>query len=255
MHSYCLVYAIGAVFAWRSGRRIFAAVTLGILAIYPLTLATLTLVTPILANRVFIPCVIPASMLFGVAVASLRRPVAQMALLTVVLLLAAWSEVEAYRLRVKPEDMPQALALVDAHGFAGAPILSCHFLAAGTAHLYAPDRAVFFPGAGNELIQFNDRILGALSLPLRQQRNMALMRSFLKKNDLIIDPATAWTSVERVVFNTTGCNSNSIRFLEQLLTCLGFRQIDAPILTRPERDVIEVLATELSLWSRSLPHG
>ena len=184
-----LVYAIGAVFAWRRGRRTFGAVTIGILATYPLMLNTLSLVLPILASRVFIPCVIPASMLFGVAAASLRRPVAQAVLLTGVLSLAAWSEVEAYRLGVKPEDVPQALALVDAQGFAGAPILSCSMLVGWhSASLMPLTGRSFFSGQGTKLIRYNDRWVAAFSLPLierlERRRNGALMRSFLLKNDL-----------------------------------------------------------------------
>ena len=76
-----LLYAVGAVFAYRSGRRTFAAVAISLLAIYPLALGALNLFTPILAIRIFIPCVIPASMLCGAAVALVKRPVAQVVLL------------------------------------------------------------------------------------------------------------------------------------------------------------------------------
>jgi hypothetical protein len=241
-----LVYVIGAVFAWRSGRRTLAAVSIGTLAIYPLALALLNLVIPILANRVFIPCVIPASMLCGGAVASLRRPITQMVLLVVVLPLAASSAIEAHRLQVKPEDMPQALALADTHGFAGAPILTCHFLTAATAHLYAPGRLVFFPGKGSELIRFDDRILEAISLPIaeRWQVDGGSMPSFLFKHGLVVNPATEWNSVEQVVVISVGCD------MTRLLTSLGFHKVDAPILTYPGRVIFESLWTELGLWSR-----
>jgi 4-amino-4-deoxy-L-arabinose transferase-like glycosyltransferase len=244
-----LVFVIGAVFAYRSARRTFAAVAISLLAIYPLALGVLNLFTPILANRTFIPCVIPASMLCGAAVALLKRPVAQAVLLAAVLLLAAWSEVETYRLRVKPEDMPQALALVDANGFAGAPVLTCQGTAI-TAYLYAPDRPIFFLGAADELIRFNDRMLESFSLPQaeRTQMNGVAMRNFLLKNDLIIDPAAAWSSVKRMVLITTSCGPDMVISLEHLLVCLGFRKIDSPSLTRPSRVVIESLWTKLSLW-------
>ena len=61
------IYVVGAVLAWRSGRRAFATVIIGILIFYPLTLGGLAIVTPIISNRIFIPCIFPASMLFGAA--------------------------------------------------------------------------------------------------------------------------------------------------------------------------------------------
>ena len=247
------VYAIGAFFAYRNGRRTFAAVTISILAIYPLALGALNFFTPILANRVFIPCVIPASMLGGAAVALLKRSVARAVLLAAMFLLAAWSEVETFQLRVKQEDLPQALALIDGSGFHEAPILACQGTV-GTARLYAPGRAVFLIGDGavgdrDELIRFNDRMLGAFfSLPYTERAQRVLMRSFLLKNDLIIDPAIALNSVDRLVLIPTTCPADIVHSLEKLLECLGFRKIDAPILKRPRREVIKSLWTKLSLW-------
>ncbi|MBV9295586.1 MAG: hypothetical protein JO145_08435, partial [Acidobacteriaceae bacterium] len=243
-----LVYGIGVVFAYRSGRRTFAAASISILAVYPLAFGALNLITPILANRVFVPCVIPASMLCGAAVALFFRPAAQAGLLAAVLSLAAWSEAEAHRLRTKPEDMPQALALVDASGFAGAPILTCEGTAV-TAYLYAPGRPIFFSFSG-ELIRFNDRMAGAYSLPRteREQTNWVPVQSFLLKNGLLVDPAIAFTSDQRVVLIPTSCGADTVRSLEQLLECHGFRNIQAPTLTTPHRVVIEALWTKLSLW-------
>jgi uncharacterized membrane protein len=246
-----LVYSVGAALAFRGGRQIFAVVTAGVLVIYPLALGTLNLVTPIFKNQIFVPCVIPAAMLFGAAVASLRQRVAQILVLVGALSLALWSEIDAYRLRVKQEDIPQALALADAHGFTGAPVLSCPFTA-GTAYLYARNRPVFYLGAqDDQLIRFNDRMLEAYSLPKidRQQTNGEVMQAFLRKNDLVVDPKTAWASIERVILISTSCGDRA-RSLEYLLSCLGFHEIEAPRLTRPRRVVIESLWTKLSLWVR-----
>ena len=110
------IYVVGAVLAWRSGRRAFAMVIIGILIFYPLTLGGLEIVTPIISNRIFIPCIIPASMLFGAAVGLPERRTLQFVVASSVLFLACWSEFEAYRLRGKIEDMPQALAVAAARG-------------------------------------------------------------------------------------------------------------------------------------------
>ena len=144
--------------------------------------------------------------------------------------------------------MPQALALADANGFAGAPVLTCQGTAI-TACLYAPDRPIFIPGVGDELIRFNDRMLGYFSLPqTERQMDGVVMRSFLLKNGLVIDPASAWSSVKQIVLINTSCGPDMVISLEHLLACLGFRKIDLPILTRPSWVVIELLWTELSLW-------
>ena len=248
------IYLMGAVLVWRSGRKTFAVVTIGMLAIYPTALAIVNIHTPILANRTFIPCVIPASMLFGGAVVSLRRPLAQTTLLIVVLSLATWSALTTNRLQVKPEDTPQALALIDAHGFADAPILSCHFFTAGTAFLYAPGKTIVFFGTGNELIRFDNRILDALSLPAveRQHVDSGSMRRLLIERGLIIHPSTDWSSVRHVSWISAGCDAKTTRSKEWLLTSLGFHKVDAPVLKAPERVVFESLWTELSLWSREI---
>jgi hypothetical protein len=138
------IYVVGVMLAWRSGRQAFAAMTIGILIFYPLTLGGLEIVTPIMSNRIFIASIIPASMLFGAAVGLPRRKSLQFVVAFSALFLACWSEIEAYRLRGKVEDMPQALAAAAARGYKDAPILSCP-MTAGTAHFYAPDHPVFLP--------------------------------------------------------------------------------------------------------------
>jgi hypothetical protein len=243
-----LVYAIGAFLAYRSGRRTFAAVSISILAIYPLALGALNFFTPIFANRIFLPCVIPASMLSGTAVALFGRSATRAALLVAMLSLGIWSELETYQLRVKPEDMPQALALMDANGFGEAPILTCQSTAI-TAYLYDPGRLIFFLGGVDELMRFNDRMLGVFSLPkIERIRHGVLMQSFLSKNDLVIDPASDWSSVKRMVLMPTGCGAKTVIAFENLLACLGFRKIGSPVLKKPKRAIIETLWTELSLW-------
>jgi hypothetical protein len=200
------IYVVGAVLAWRSGRRAFATVIIGILIFYPLTLGGLAIVTPIISNRIFIPCIIPASMLFGAAVGLPERRTLQFVVASSVLFLACWSEFEAYRLRGKIEDMPQALAVAAARGFEDAPILSCP-MTAGTAHFYAPDRPVFFADGRGALIRFDNRMF---SLPKRERQltDGTLMRGFLVSNGLIVDARIALRAVERVVLFPTSCDTD-----------------------------------------------
>lgn len=248
-----LLYVSGAILAWKNGWRTFVLIVLGLLVLYPLTLNALSLFTPILASRVFIPCTILASMLFGAALMSLRRPLMQTPLLTAVLLIGVWSEVEAARLRTSPEDVPQVLAIADDRGFTRAPILACYILPAATAHLYAPDReVVFLGGKKDEFIRFNARMPEAFSLPMKDRIQYgASMRDFLAENNLFTDPKVAWASYERIILVTTNCWANKVRFLEKYLGDIGFRKIGAPDLKRPERSIIEPMWTEFSLWSRS----
>jgi hypothetical protein len=235
-----LVYTFGAAFVWRSGRRTLALVSIGMLVLYPTALALLNFATPILANRVFIPCVIPASILFGAAVASFGRRVAQIALLMIVLSIAAWSDVEANKLEAKAEDMPQVLALVDAHGFSEAPMLTCHVLTAATAHLYAPRKAVYF-AVKNGTVRFDDSLVKALSRPAAELG---------ERFKLTVDPASEWSSAQQIAFMSTGCDKIELGSEEKLLTSLGFQKVAAPTFKRSKRVVIESMWSELSLWAR-----
>src|SRR4029079_14267630 len=185
-----LVYTLGAVLLWNSGRRAFATLSAGALFLYPAAIALLNLNTPVLANRIFIPSLIPAAMLFGCCVAMLKRPLARTALLSATLLLAAWSAIEAKHLQVKTEDTPQALSLIDAHGFGTAPILCSNFGTAGTAYFYAPNRVILLPGVERELFGFNEKMLAAYSLSAAERVHIedGQMRRMLIDNGLVIDP-------------------------------------------------------------------
>jgi hypothetical protein len=244
------IYLGGGIFAWKAGLRTLAAVSIGTLVIYPLVIALLSLITPIMENRVFIPCVIPASILFGVAIEALKRPVAQLAAATIVLAVASGSAVEARRLGTNPEDMPQALKLAEARGFAEAPVLTSNFLIAAEAHLYAPDRAVFFPGKGRDLIRFDNRTLAAYSLPAVERRQLdgPRMRRLMAENQLSINPERDWNSIQKVAIIGAAFWTDA-RMVEELRT-LGFHKADAPVLTAPTRVVFDPLWTVLSLWSR-----
>jgi uncharacterized membrane protein len=246
--SLLVVYMFGAIFGWNNGRRTLAATCIGTLVIYPIAIAFLNLSAPILANRIFIPCVICAAILFGSAVASLRRPIAQMSLATVVLLFAAWSTIEAKIMQVKTEDTPQALALVDAYGFENAPILCSNFWTASTAFFYAANRAILFPGPRDELIRFDERILQAYSLPASQRVHIedGPMRHVLTANGLVVYPVKDWNSVKQVAVLSASAELPE----QQLLNSLGFHKIDAPPLTSPKQLIFQPLSTNISLWAR-----
>ena len=247
-----IVYLVGAAVAWRGGRRYLALISIGLLILYPTAIALLNLSTPIMGNKVFIPCVIPASILFGAAVAALRRPALRAALTVAVLAVAIASAIEAQRLSVNPEDIPQALALADAQGFADAPILAGHMLIAAEAHLYAPNREIFFPGEGDHLIRFDDRILKAFSLPVveRQHLDGSPMDRLQLADHLVADPRREWNSRRQVVVIGIGGGA-SLANVERLLDSLGFREVAAPALATPARVIFNSLWTRVTLWSRS----
>ena len=243
-----LAYVLGAVWLWNSGQRTLAILSVGALLIFPAAIALLNLNTPILANRIFVPCLIPAAMLFGSCVAMLKRPLARTAMLSVTLLFAAWSSIEAKHLQVKTEDTPQALALINANGFGTAPILCSNFWTAGTAYFYAPNREILFPGVDRELIRFNDRMLAAYSLPAAERVRIedGRMRRLLIDNGLILDPDKDWTSLQQVAVISA---SKDLRE-KRLLASLGFTEVAAPPLTSPRQLVFQPLSTNISLWKR-----
>jgi hypothetical protein len=248
-----LIYVSGGLLAWKNGWRTFVLVVFGLLVLYPLTILALSHFTPILSSRIFIPCAILASMLFGMTLVSLRRPLIQSALLAAVLSIGIWSDLEAIHLRTSPEDVPQVLEIADDRGFNKAPILACYILPAATASLYAPDRViVFLGGNGNEFIRFDSQTAAATSLPMKEQIQFGpSMREFLIKNSLFVDPEVAWASYDRVILMTTNCWPEKKRFLEQYLRGIGFKKNDTPAIKKPKRDVIDPVLTEFSLWSRS----
>jgi hypothetical protein len=243
-----LAYALGAVLLWNSGRKTFAILSAGALLIYPAAIALLNLTTPILANRIFIPSLIPAAMLFGCCVAMLKRPLARTALLSTTLIFAAWSSIEAKHLQVKTEDTPQALSLINAYGFGTAPILCSNFWTAATAYFYAPNREIVFPGVDRELVRFNDRMLAAYSLPAAERVRMegGQMRRMLIDNGLILDPEKDWASVQQVALISASKDLHEKR----LLTSLGFTEVATPPLTSPRQLVFQPLSTNISLWKR-----
>jgi 4-amino-4-deoxy-L-arabinose transferase-like glycosyltransferase len=243
-----LAYALGAVLLWNSGRRTFAILSAGALLIYPAAIALLNLNTPILANRIFIPSLVPAAMLFGCCVAMLKRPLARTALLSTTLVFAAWSAIEAKHLQVKTEDTPQALSLINASGFGTAPILCSNFWTAGTAYFYAPNREIVFPGVDHELVRFNDRMLAAYSLSAAERVHLedGQMRRMLIDNGLILDPEKDWASVQQVALISASKDLHEKR----LLTSLGFTEVATPSLTSPRQLVFQPLSTNISLWKR-----
>ena len=195
-----LAYALGAILLWNSGRRTLAVLSAGALLIFPAAIALLNLNTPILANRIFIPSLIPAAMLFGCCVALLKRPMARTALLSATLVFAAWSSIEARYLQVKTEDTPQALALINAQGFGAAPILCSNFWTAGTAYFYAPNREILFPGVDDELDQIQRENAGCLFTAGRRTRPHRRRRDATHVNRQWIDPRSG----ERLDFGPAG---------------------------------------------------
>ena len=143
------VYGLGAVLLWNSGRPTLAIMSAGALLLYPLAIALLNLNTPILANRIFIPSLVPAAMLFGCCVAILERPLIRTTLLSATLLLATWSAIEAKHSQVKTEDTPQALSLINAHGFGTAPILCQQLLDRRDRLFLRAGQTDFFPRHGS----------------------------------------------------------------------------------------------------------
>ena len=121
----CL-FAVGAVcLAWRDRLRTQAVMLACLILLFPLVLGGMQLFRPVLENRVVLPSVIGMTMGFGVAAAYIPQRGVRLAIVALIAGAGLASTLIEMSDRKKPDDYRGAYAFIDAHGFAGAPIIVC----------------------------------------------------------------------------------------------------------------------------------
>jgi hypothetical protein len=247
-----LLLAVMAYGAWRARRAENAPLVTAALAtvfLYPLALIALNTRMPILEHRVFTPCAVGAALLFGFAVAEISRPGLRYLVLLTLLALAAVSLVTEHRLRVKPEDDVQAFALIDQAGYRGAPILTCDFSPALTAHLTAPGRPVFFITPEGP-VRMDKRFPRALAMSVKPLRSAGAPQFARYLGDAADTRATSaiFQQADRAVLLDAGCDAStrSAAFLRRL----GFSEAAAPAVKQPDRVMFHAIWTKVELWRK-----
>lgn len=248
----------GAWRTWREGRAPTAALGLAALLLYPLLLVVVNVATPIFEHRIFTPSAIGAALLFGAGLAGLGSPLLRWPALAAYLAVAVLSLSTEHRTRVKPENAPEALAIADRAGFAGAPVLSCDFFPALTAHAAAPQRPVFFltpsvraaDGGPREPVRMDDRFGRALAMtmPRLQRAYAADLAPYLGDAADASANTAALRASDRIVVMNAVC---SRRWTDPYLRRLGFVKVAAPTVTQPRSVVFSNVWTRPELWRRA----
>ncbi|MDB5641360.1 MAG: putative rane protein [Hyphomicrobiales bacterium] len=129
---------VGGVIAWRSNRPALAVALVVSAPVYVVIITALNVVTPILATRVFLPLVLPLVMLVGAALGARRAPTALIVSGLILVGGATVATIVEHPRRTKHDAPRTALSAALDAGYAGAPIINCHFLNA-TAYVVAEE--------------------------------------------------------------------------------------------------------------------
>lgn len=146
--------ALGIVLAWRQDRRALALVLAGLLVLYPAALAILHQMTPLFANRIFLPASLAVCLGAAFTLSHLRLRAAGLASIALLAIAFAGSTQFEMRHRVKTENFPAALAVAEATGYAGAPVLTCNRFTTAAAWENAPQTAIYYSLSG-ELMRYH----------------------------------------------------------------------------------------------------
>jgi hypothetical protein len=248
-----LLLAVLGYGGWRAGRSENAALAAAALAtvfLFPLALIALNTRMPILEHRVFTPCAVGAALLFGIAVAQISSPRLQYLVLLSSLALAAVSVVMEHRTGVKPEDDAQAFALIDQAGYRSAPILTCNFFPALTAHLTAPARPVFFITPDGP-VRMDERFPRTFAMSIKRLKSASAPQFAPYLGDAADTRATSaiFQQADRAVLLKAACNASTLS--AAFLRRLGFDETAALAVKQPDRVTFNTIWTEVELWRRS----
>lgn len=249
----CLLLAFvcaGTAAAWRTRLRLFAVVSFGGLALYPLVILAANHLAPMIENRIFIPCTLCLAILFGVSASLVRMPALRILAVAAATALLAISTVREHQVRTKPEDDRAALALADRYGFQQAPILTCQGPPGTTAYLSAPGRQVFFM-IGESPEPMDGRFSRAIGMGIveRYHADARRLESVLGVPEGATGALAILAAARKVIVLDAGCNSTDREV--SLLRRLGFEQIaNPPIRVGDAPVVFQSLWTQLRLWQR-----
>ncbi|RAK52842.1 glycosyltransferase family 39 protein [Phenylobacterium deserti] len=238
----------GAFRAWRGGERAVVLATVTGLLAFPMALVVLNTREAILENRVFTPCEVAAAVLFGLAATSLKPAALRYAVLSAVLLLSAASSFAEHRLRVKPEDPRQVLVSAAQHGFSEAPVVTCHFLPAMSAHLTAPDHPVYFLGLDGPVRVDQDfhRVI-AMSMNALHRARSADYARYIGGNANVAQNERTLASGGRVIAVSSSCRENRV---DEYLSALGMTKVAEPAIHPAPRTIFTNVYTEVGLWKK-----
>jgi uncharacterized membrane protein len=246
----------GSLVAWRAKRPAFALVGLAGLLLYPAMILGLNLKTPILAARVFLPLVLPVAGLAGAMlsapiVSRLSWPVGVM-----LIILGLWASVSEHLGRTKHDNPKAALAAAVVAGYAGAPVITCHFFDAAAVLVATEElnmknvRILTFQG--DHVLRFDERYFSVVNMSMaRFGRSSAsdvdahLGGGYLyagRLNEAVRDE-------RRVALVFGGCEGSREQFIARL-SSLGYTIRYRQLFQREGRVVMEKGQSELLLFER-----
>ena len=160
MADYAALVAIAGflVLALRRGDRRVAVVVAGGLILFPLAMILATTFAGLIANRLFLPLVLPASMAIGLGAAApgARAWVRSWSWAVVGGLVAAglWADLAGPGPR-KIDNPAAVIALIDRVADPTAPIVTCHFFLANGLWQRASLHPIYFSEPGGKLLRFD----------------------------------------------------------------------------------------------------
>jgi hypothetical protein len=247
---------LGAVALWQGGRRPLAIAGLVTIGGYLALVFGLSRITPMVAVRIFLPLLMFQAMFVGAALAALRPAWVQAPAITAALGLMVVSSGLEHGARTMYENVPAALAYADQRGFAGAPILTCDFMEAGTIWAAAPQRADFFVGPKGEVTRYDAGYIRAVRMPFS-----VFMRSSASEIDRFLGSgylargglAGVLGASSRVVVVTGPCRASFPGQAQAALGRLGLRPVSSAAFPggRNGQVIISHGETALTLYARS----
>jgi 4-amino-4-deoxy-L-arabinose transferase-like glycosyltransferase len=246
----------GSLVAWRAKRPAFALVGLAGLLLYPAMILGLNLKTQILAARVFLPLVIPVASLAGAMLSAPIVPRLSWPVGAMLIILGLWASVSEHLGRTKHDNPKAALGAAAMAGYAGAPVITCHFFDAAAVLLSAEElnmknvRILTFQG--DYVLRFDERHFAVV--------NMSMAR-FLGSSASDVDAylgggyvyagglAEAVRDERRVALIFDGCETSREQFIARL-SSLGYTIRHRQLFQREGRVVMEKGQSELLLFER-----
>lgn len=133
----------GAIASWRAGHRPLALAMLAGALGFPVLLAMLNLIAPLMQNRYFLPAGLCVAVLAGLGISSLRPVWLKGSCAAALVLALGASSLHERQVRTKYEDIPAALRIAASQGARHAPYLTCSFFTAGSVWAADPSKPAY----------------------------------------------------------------------------------------------------------------
>lgn len=236
---------------WRQDFRVLVRALVGLVVLYPIVLAALSLHTPLLSSKIFLPCTIGVAILTSAALDAARKGAVFWCVATAIFGLSLASLTIEREMRAKMEDIPQVIAIAYAAGFDQAPILTCTLSTALTAHVSAPGRKIL-ASTDQGVLVYDDKFERVFQLPISKGRQMGpkQLNDAIGGGNLYDGIPSALARDDKVVLVGAKCGPDREKRDREILTDLGFHRLASPDLVRPKREIIGALRTTVELWER-----